>query len=237
MMKNLIITILAIVSICSVGYIVYINNNNSDNNNNNYKLEDFTEIIDKELNFLKTKKKLSDLTNEEKTFMIYWHLLGYSNDLTTTKLENARKNSSLREMDVTYTDIYDTYDYYKMHDTIVYSLNKKSGKYTNVFGGHGVESLDTYDFLVDFKRENNKYIVSYRHIFRLRLDPGATIDYNLYYTFEDYLNGKKYTKVVDGDNVYYYKENYKSFKDKLDTYNYVFEVHDGNIVLTDFYRN
>lgn len=265
MKKNIIIAILAIVSIGLIGYIVYdkmndkkeepMNNEKEENNNqvdnslaSNYKLEDFTKIIEEELGFLESKKNYKDLTNKEKNHWLYL-LSHYPLDLLTTDtLENIRKNSSLREMEVEYDDVYAIYEGYEISDTLERTLDKESGKYTDVLGGHGAISISGTPFLYDFKIDNDQYIISYKYVFIQDVGQGPA-DLNIHYTYENAVNRENKIKVFsptetnyDMNLLYmmaknYIEDNYESFKDKLETYNYVFEIHDGNIVLVDFYRN
>lgn len=259
MNKNLIIILLAIISVGTVGYIVYDKvseskkedgvktENNSDKIVSDHQLEDFTKIVNEELEFFVSQEKLDDITNEEKTYLLYY-LLDDKTEVTVDKLENVRKNSSLREMNVKYTDIYDSYESFVLIDDVLRSLDKQTGKYSDYLTGHGGLMISSHSFLQDFKIDNNKYILSYKYVFIKAQGEGPT-DLDMYYTFEDAVKktNRKKEFIWDVQTLYkpspsaqadtYAENNYESFKDELDTYNYVFEIHDGNIVLVDFYRN
>ena len=246
MKKNIIIILLAIISIGLIGYIIYDKNDNDTVNKVNYKLIDFTKVINNELYFLVSQKNYKDLTDKEKTYMFYL-LVDDRNNVTVDKLENIRKNSSLRELSVNYTDIYDSYNGYELTNDILRSLNKETGQYSEPLIGHGGLFIDKIPFLVDYKFENNRYIISYKYVFTKNQGDGPT-NLDAYYTYEDAIKGQNKIKeflLEDANdessllfqNVKdYANENYDDLKDKLDTYNYVFEVKDNNIILTDFYR-
>ena len=256
--KNLVIALLAILSVGSIGYIGYdkLNSDNNNNDNDNiveneeeqYKLEDFTKIVNEELGFLKSKKNLKDLTNEEKTYMLF-SLLENRDNITINKLEDIRKNSSLREMEVEYTDLLDTNNGYQLLSTVTHTLNKDTGEYAyNIGTGRGGTPVWSRPFLTDFVEKDNQYILSYKYAFTRSQGDGPT-DLDLYYSLEDALNKKNIIKTFllrDASENFqelnwkidtYLNDNYDSIKAELDTYNYVFEVKEGNIILVDFYRN
>ena len=82
---------LAIISVGAVGYIVYDKvsenkkedgvktENNSDKIVSDHQLEDFTKIVNEELEFFVSQEKLDDITNEEKTYLLYHFSIFFSN--------------------------------------------------------------------------------------------------------------------------------------------------------------
>lgn len=255
MKKNIVILLLALISISLVGYIVYgkmnedkiVNDNDTNNNFNedSYGIEDFTSVINKELGFLVSKENFIDLTEEEKTRMLFD--LSDKEEMTTEKLENIRINSSLREIDVEYTDIYNRYNGYELDDDVFMTLDVETGEYSNPLTGHGASLISFRSFLQDYKVEDGRYIITYKYVFIKKQGDGPS-NLDLYYFYEDAINDENKVKEflledVDNNELLlsnqvdsYVSANYRNFKDELNVYTYEFEIHDENIVLIDFYR-
>ena len=170
------------------------------------------------------------------------------NGFKKKNLENIHENSLLNNLNIEYTDINDTYDgFLHLTNDIMFKLDKKTNEYKYVGSGHGGMSIHYSSKLVNYKQEDNKYIISYKYIFGSSSEGGPHL--SVYKTIEDLYerkNGIELCKTEDANKCYdnylelfnsYFDTNYKNLENELDTYTYVFEVIDNKLTLTDFYRD
>ena len=222
--------------------------------NSNFLQDDFTAIIDEELDILLGMKSTSNITNEQMTI---WAYTNVSNDLPSTQhfsasaLDDYIKNSSLRKLNYKLTNIYDWYGNYAYVDDYI-CLKLENGEYnvTDTPCGHGFTFVSPqYSKVVGLEHKCNEYIVSVKNVFTYGGDGGPSNQY--FYAFDDaynYYMGSEDIKPfyeVDFETDYgiakelannYITENWDTIKDKLETYKYTFEIVDGDIVLKDFER-
>jgi len=222
----------------------YSYNNNIDINNINES--DLRKIIDDELFLLVRKKNISELTNQELLRMLIniYSNNGEKNALTTyspfsaSDLKIIHDNSSLNKFDIEFEDIDDFGTLYK-YDEITNS-------YTNL-GGGGRLFIDNYCKLVDFEKNDNKYLVSYKCLFSTTHGDGPS-DVTLHKNITDALymkneiqrvNSEERINGVDYHVVFenYFYNHFYSFGNDLDIYNYEFEIINKKLTLTDFFIN
>ena len=211
---------------------------------------DVEKVVEKELKILLTKKSLSDFTNQDKlqvVFDLYREKNGYKETISKKELENLYKNSSLRNMDIKYENIY-FYYMLKPSDELLYEI--KGDNYVKVEGGHGVPTLDTiYKKITNYNQDADKITISCKYAF-YRVDGDGPNPIDLYYTYDDAINGKNNITtynpndyMTDDDPLGYQgaksaaeKYNFSNVLDKLDTYTYTFKIIDNELVLVDFNR-
>lgn len=225
------------------------NNENLDNNDEEIRKQ-VEEIVSNELDQLLPKKSLNELTNQDKLqtiLYIYASENSYSEIINKEVLETIFKNSSLRNLEIEYTDIY--FDH-MLQDTNEKFYEIQDNIYKKIGGGHGASQLNTiYKEVTDYKKNENKITISYKFAFYTVLGEGPN-PINLYYTYEDALNDKNkiisyepsdYLTAEDASGyitAFNAAKNYDFSKllDKLDTYTYTFEINNNDIVLVDFNR-
>ena len=222
-----------------------------------FNQKDFEKIINEDLGFLLEKSSLTDITNEDITAWAFnKSKYNYStNSFESKYLEDIIKNSVFRNIEFDLTDIYQVRgNYADIHlSDSVKCFSLKGTKYTNedTCGSSGLGATPYVTKFVYFKQEKNRYIISAKSIFTtiltgpddIRLYSSyekarkASLDnsfYNLSFkTFAMKENGDDYIVSYD-DADKYINENWNSIKDKLDTYTYIFEIEDGEIILQDF---
>lgn len=236
-----------------------INNVVKDDNyvyNNEIDIAKITEtelkrIINKELYLLLNKNSLNDLNNQEKLRMLY---LTYKTSVNNVyngfykkDLESVHKNGVLNSLNIEYTDINDYGNGgLREFSEVLHKLNKDTNQYSSSLTGHGDLPIFYESKLVDFKQENNRYIVSYKYVFGKRRGDGpSSID--AYKTVEDAIKSENIIKsfeLTDDNNELklsnefkkYVQDNYEKLKNDLKIYTYVFEVKNNKLTLTDFYR-
>lgn len=265
-MKKRILIILIIIISLSIGVFLGVNlekgkiDNNNDINNSSNKEEvnnndkeirgKVEEIVSNELDQLLSKKTLSELTNQDKLQTIlelYAKENSYPETISKEALENIFKNSSLRNLEIEYNDIY--WDH-MLQDTNEKYYEIEGDTYKKTISGHGANQLNTiYKQVTDYKKDENKISVSYKYAFYTVIGDGPQ-PINLYYTFEEALHSEN--KVITYDPRNYltdedlsgYQSAFNAAKnhdfskslDKLDTYTYTFEIINNEIVLVDFNR-
>lgn len=266
MKKNVIIVLLMILSVGLCGYIVYNNvvndTESKENVNNSNKQEEnltsisysvFEDIIVNELSGLERFNSLSELPNENKLIMLY-NLYKKSNQLqsvetfTKTDLENAKEKSSLATLDVTYDYICDMYGVYSINkDVVGYEYDKSTETYTyssNLSHGALSEGI-IYKKLVDYRKDNNKYILDYVYIFYNGGNMTSKEDVSIYKSVSDLLADKPlktFSNKIDlpvyknrNDALEYIETNYDEIESELQTYTYEFMIENDRIVLSNYY--
>jgi len=242
----------------------YLSNNNMscsyDNkiDVNNIKQEDLDNVIDNELFLLVKKNKLSELTNQEKLVMLYntmyWrNMCNYSSSefdyFKIDDFKNIHNNSTLNSLDIKYADINDSYSQgLGISNEVWYKVDNFTNRYVYVGYGHGAGPyISVYKNLVNYKQEENKYYLSYKYLFGNGGE--GPNDISLYKNVDDALNRKNELKTfsIEKHNYdtaalkkeieLYVNDNFESLDNGLYTYNYVFEVINGKLTLTDYYRN
>ena len=231
-----------------------LNDNKEENNINKTTKERVDDIIANELEQLIPLKSLNELSNQDKLQTILYMYVkngsGYTDTIQKSTLENIFKNSSIRNLGIEYKDIYEERQLQDTENTIYIIEN---GVYKKTIGGGTGGYIGLIQKkLVDYKEENNKVTISYKYAFYKNEGDGPT-PINIYYTFEDAKNNQNKIKTFDPldykDELYpnepfsYPKakeaaENYDFSKDldKLNTYTYVFELINNELILIDFNR-
>jgi len=227
------------------------------NESREYNEEYFEDIIEYDLGALLNKNTLNELTNQEKLRILI--SLYQGEKYGTIKVDDLKKiheNSIIKNLKVTYTDVYDYYTKFSSDEKgereIGYKYNKETETltYTGVLG-HGALGVANiiYKDLISFEIDDNKYTIKYKFVFGNTSGDGPT-PYTLYYSGIDAYNDKNSFKKFDYDDcidefcsdyetpaVNYIKDNYDKIKNKLYTYTYEFEVEDNNLVITKYNVN
>lgn len=270
MNKNIVIIILSILLVGVSGFVVYdkyikddTKNENSvlDNkkedgktiNSTSIELYKFEEVIENELSGLEAFNSLSEVPNENKMVLLY-NLYSKNKEktpetFTKSDLEKAKESSSLSNMEINYDYICDMYGIYTIKKDIVgyeYDKNSETYTYTNALGHGGVAEGIIYKKLIDFKYQDNKYILKYKYMF---YNGGSVIDKestSIYYTVTDLLNNKTIKDFNNNKNelasynqfdaISYIKNNYSSLESNMKEFTYEFEIINNNkIVLSNYY--
>lgn len=231
------------------------NNNNLNNDQNiektdNIELEKYEKIIETQLLKILGFKSISETTNQDRlamVFEVYNNKYDWKEKITINELEEVKKNSAIRDIDVEYTDLED----YNM------STNYKSSKFYlkkgNVYEynntGHKEKSESIiYKELINSNINNNEIQLSYKFIFAKTYSKSASTTpgyHSLYYNlkekeFKEFsfmdIHEEAGKDIAYNNAKVYITENYKTIKDNLYTYNFIFTNEDNNIILKDYYR-
>lgn len=163
--------------------------------------------------------------------------------------KNIHNNSTLNSLDIKYADINDSYSQgLGISNEVWYKVDNFTNRYVYVGYGHGAGPyISVYKNLVNYKQEENKYYLSYKYLFGNGGE--GPNDISLYKNVDDALNRKNEIKTfsIEKHNYdtaalkkeieLYVNDNFESLDNGLYTYNYVFEVINGKLTLTDYYRN
>ena len=233
-------------------------NNNQTNENKDTKQEALEKIISNQLYALVNKKSLEELTNQERLrllFDIYKDTI--STDTMTVKISDLKeihKKSSISNLDIEYTDIYDYYTMFSSDERdnreIGYKYNKDNQTYTYTGAlGHGASqtAIKLYTETILFTVSNNDtYTIKQRYVFGNKTGDGP-MPYILYHSGIDAYNEKnEFKKFNEEDGVGEYKtdyitpateyivDNYDTIKDKLSTYTYTFKKENNQYIIVDF---
>ena len=219
--------------------------------------KDFEKVIEEDLDILLEKNSLLDITNEDITAWAFKHSeFNYSTSGFESKyLDDTIESSPFRYLDYKLTDIYaifGNYDDLKGNNKLK-CFTLKGTKYINDetcgFGGSGATPYVTK--YVYYKHEKNRYIISAKSLFTTILSgpddirlftsydkarkyvTGSSSDDLSFITFKMKQNGQGVIVPYDEADKYI-NENWDKIKDKLDTYTYIFEVENNEIILKDF---
>lgn len=128
------------------------------------------------------------------------------------------------------------YEYDKNTETYTYSSNLSHGALSE-----GI----IYKKLVDYRKENNKYILDYVYIFYNGGNMTSKEDVSIYKSVSDLLADnslKTFSNKIDlpvyknrNDALEYIETNYDDIESKLQTYTYEFVIENDNIVLSNYY--
>lgn len=267
-MKKNILIILMFVLVLGVGIVIGTNlpkqdlSNNEENNqeeekNIKYTKEELETIITEQLHSLVNKNSLQELTNQER-LRILLNLYLKNNNLSEEpiKVEDFKKlheTSVIKDLDVTYVDIYDTYTSFSEDEKgnrdsyLIY--NEENNTYeVNPHVGHGapITAAIVYKELISFEENNNEYTIKYKYVFGNTSGDGP-MPYTLYYRGIDAVNKTNPFKEFDYSDctgeycsdyrspaLNYITSNYDNIKNHLSTYTYTFKVEDNNLVITSF---
>lgn len=149
---------------------------------------------------------------------------------TKSDLESVKKNSSSVNLDINYEDIYDMYGIYTLDKEVVgYSYKKENETYvysSNLSHGGLLEGI-IYKKLIDYRKEDNKYILDYVYIFYNGGSMTSKEDVSIYFTVSDLLNNKPFKNFNNEIDLPVYKN-------KTDAIEY-FEIINNKIVLSNYY--
>ena len=222
-----------------------------------FNQKDFEKIIEDDLGILLEKNSLADITNEDITAWAFnKSKYNYStNSFESKYLEDIITDSVFRNNEYELTDIYQVRGNYAdihLSDSLK-CFTLKGTRYINdeTCGSSGLGATPYVTKFVYFKQEKNRYIISAKSIFTTILS--GPDDIRLYSSYEkarkasldnsfNNLSFKTFTMKENGDDLIvpyddvdkYINENWNTIKDKLDTYTYIFEVENNEIVLKDF---
>ena len=223
--------------------------NNKDNENDENRKNDIEKIIDNELRYLLSKKKLNELTNQDKlrTILILYSSENGNNDtINKNALDNVFKNSSLRNLEIVYEDIYEDS---MLQDTTGKWYELDNDIYNKVILGHGGNIFNIiYKQVVDYKEESNKITISYKYAFYTTIGDGP-VPINIFYNYNDAIKNENRVAVYDPMD-YLTEEDFSGYQaalndakeydyvkdlDKMYTYTYVFDIVNDDYVLTDYF--
>ena len=257
MKKNIIIIILCILLLGLSGYIIYdkflnnkneININNIPNNIKEYAKEDFDKIVNPWLGLssLLNKNSLEEMTNQERLRMIIDMYDGEDKYgiFNQSKLEEIHKNSAIKNLSITYENLYNYYGTFLWDDVPLvgfeYDKDNKTFKYTGALGHGGVSYGNiAYSDMISMDTDGINYTVKYKYVFINSSGDGPS-DVTLYLNIKDALShGNEWVKLsVNEDNYVnpkeYIQEHYDEIKDKLQVYTYKFKVENDNLVIIEF---
>ena len=230
-------------------------NNDLNNSQNieqidNVEFEKYEEVIETELFKMLGFKSLSETPNQDRlamVFEVYNNKYNWKEKITISELDEVKKNSAIRNIDVEYTNLTD----YNMSMNYKSSpfYNKKGNVYEHNNAGHKEKNMSIiYKELINSDVNNNEIKLSYKFIFaKTYIKKSSTTPgyHSLHYNLKD--KEFKEFSFMDiheetGKDIAYDKaksyiiENYETIKDSLYTYNFVFINEDNNIILKDYYR-
>lgn len=261
MRRHIIIIIFSIILFILGGYAMYtevLNNKNeekikefNDSKNINikeYSKEDFDKIVCSWLGLssLLNKKSLNDMTNQERLRMIIDMYNGEDkyDIFNQSELEKIHKNSVIKNLDITYEDLYNYYGTFLWDDVRLvgfeYDKDNKTFKYTGALGHGGISYGNiAYSDMISMDTDGVNYTVKYKYVFINTSGDGPS-DATLYLNIKDALTySNEWVKLEVGEDnsthsEEYIKEHYNEIKDKLQVYTYKFKVENDNLVITDF---
>lgn len=241
----------------------YLSNNkiscsyNSEIDLQNITQEDLEEIINDDLFLLVKTDKISNFSNQDKLLTLYKFInsdkmcnydtydYGY---ISIDDFKKMHSNSPLNGLKIEYNDINDFYSrgFYNSND-FIYKVDNFTNRYVYVGMGHGGGiAINIHKKLINYKQDGNKYYLSYKYLFAKSDDEYGPANINLYKNIDDTLKDTNKIKIFAiKDNDFeaqeqeiklYLDENFDILTDDLYTYNYVFEVIDNKLTLTDYYR-
>ncbi len=236
-----------------------LNNSNGNNNNTNtVSQEELLTIINNELFVLNPYTGLDKLTNQDKLDVAVKKLCGniyyciddiksYIDTFSSTNLANAYIKTSLAKFNYTDEDVKCPAANYE-HS--IWKYDNVYKKYTYVEPGHGANSIAiAFKKIVSFTKNGNEYKISIKYAwYKSALSDGPA---NVY-AFATYMDAKNNTNSiymiatnrveainydVESEFNKYFTDNYETYKDKIPTYNYVFEYQNNQLYLTNFNVN
>lgn len=219
-----------------------ISQTNSNSDKKNLNQGDFKKLVNDELYILFGFKSLKDVTNDRKL------------TLTFNKIENEHAKSdnnvyvllesvSKEEVEKVFNETcfsklginHEKFDVFELNDSY-YNRNNQYMSKRNLFHSNYAYKIKKYE------QEGNKYTLAINYLFPDTM-PGPKYYYGSYSSEDQNENNKIVKAYEDGipenyiNSQEYLDNNYEKIKDKLDTYNYIFEVNNNKIEIVDFYIN
>lgn len=258
----LMMIILGLSSFATYRVMTYENNLNNDNrqinNNDNTEVtqEKLLKIISNELFVLEKYNNLNQLTNQDKLDVAVKKLCGniyycldkdnqYIDTFSSKQLVDAYNKTSLAKYNYVDESIKcPGYNY--EHDTWTY--NAKEQKYRYSEPGHSIDASVQVVFkkVVAYTNNNNQYTISIKYgWYKNTLSEGPE-DLYAYTTYNDAKKNINSVYKIDAERVEeldyeienefskFFEENYETYKEQMDTYNYVFEQKDDQLYLIGF---
>lgn len=227
------------------------NGTGSGNIDNSYELitqDELVKLIDEQLYIFYGKKSLNDITNQNKLSLAL-HLmennkLGELRDSFTSKeLEDAFNSSIISGLGITHENIIPSKSVLS-DGNMGYGYTYLDGVYSApVRTNSGFSAVHMiYNKVVSFSEDDGQYTFSIKYLWG-GFGEYLMDDDNVYGKYEDSINGQNSIGIVSEDILMgsyeqlqnWGKENFSSFEDKLEKYNFVFVKENGKINLIDFY--
>lgn len=240
--KKIVAFIIMIFSVLYTGLFIYYIKDNEEKPNLNIKknIVDNTMTVDKVLNFIKNNKidyldninksfTSEDITNQNKLRYVYYSLrdeVDFNSGVSYTKFEAYIKNVFGSTTIIKTENIINN----EKKVLLQYDETNEVYKYTNEMNEYDL-MYSYYNYVIDFKTENEKYILSVNKFF--------VIDNEVYASIDDAKTRKNMLFIVDINNINdnikkYVTINYEKVKHQIHEYKYTFEKEKGNLILKKY---
>ncbi|MBO5182995.1 MAG: hypothetical protein J6B64_01215 [Bacilli bacterium] len=216
---------------------------NKEINSQEIKQEELETIISNELDILYGKTSMNDITNQDK-LSIGLKILKKSstNDGTFTKdeLESAFNKTCLSKLGIIHENIIPiSNDNEDGNPLIGYTFT--DGIYNNeiLLNSTFIQTIAVGKKSIKFNNDNGKYTISIKYLFGEPSDDIMNV-HKVYGKNKEEIGEIPIELLIGGkkENIQiWFEQNYEAFKDKLETYNYVFTKENDKISLIDFYIN
>lgn len=243
-MKNrqIVVLVIMILSVLYTGLFVYYINDNEVKQNSKIKknVPDNTMTVDKVLNFINNNKvdyldninksfTSEDITNQNKLRYAYYSLkdeVDFNSGVSYTKFEAYIKNVFGNNVIIKNENIINN----EKKVLLQYDATNEVYKYVNEMSEYNF-MYSYYNYVVDFKTEGEKYILSVNKFFAINGEVYASID--------DANARKNMVFIVDSNNINesikkYVTTNYEKIENQLYEYRYTFEKENGALILKKY---
>ena len=185
------------------------------------------------LDLIISRKNLNEINNND---LLYYLIkltesqsqFGKVDNVPIKIIEDIHKDSLLSNINFIHSDI-------NIDIKLLWVYNKESNIYIKNNINKDNIIIPIFIKLDNVKKENNKYILSYKYGFK------NINDNNIYGSYEDSLNKINSIYFDNSNNIEVLKQelnnNFNNIKDKLKTYNYVVENINNQYILKEFYIN
>ena len=222
-------------------------NNSSDNKFEVITQGELDDIIEDQLYIFYGKKNLTDITNQNKLSLSVRLFNkadgGIIDSFTSKKLEDSFNSTVISNLGISHESIVPVKSVLE-DGNIGYGYTYTDGNYSDyVSTNSGVSAVHMiYNKIVAFNENDGKYTLSIKYLWggygEYLMD-----DSGVYAKYVDSINGQNSIASVPDDVLMgsyedlqnWGKENFSSFEDKLEKYNFVFVKENGKINLVDFY--
>lgn len=209
-----------------------------------------SDIIDDELYMYIKYDSVSDITNQDKLWLIYnmYKDSSSSNSFDASLLQEKFTNSSLIDLGYKNDNIYyeDSDELLDENIYVYYNVESNRYEYNDLFDNSiKREVVGAVKMIDNFYKENNRYIVKVKYLF-VHDKNNMSFPMDVYGKWSDAKDGINKIETIDVKDVSsdylkdvfnYLNSNYNDIKDKLDTYTYIFTYNNNKIKLVDFGRD
>lgn len=173
--------------------------------------------------FDESNNEINSMSNDEKLILMALYIKNLDS-YKSSKILRELKNLFGEDFNIEFNDIKRVND----PDKMVYKYNTKTKKYTKESDILGLDLiLPLKSELVNFKKQEDTYILTYNQMFYNELSENGKLDIVN-------IKGEKLFDIKLSDSISITNEMFNKYKDKLITTDYIFKIENNRLILKGY---